>query len=361
MNRDFIKRDYTKEQVIQILLSLGSDSYKNGPNGEMIFQTVCHNAANGSYKLYYYPESRLFHCYTGCGESFDIYDLVSKARAYTFYESFSYISRLLGIGSQKRIGFQARHRLTDDWEIIHRYASAKKKRSRQGIPILPEELINYYCQVDPVEWEAEGICRSTLEKYQIRYDLTSNKIVIPHFNADGQLIGIRGRALNTIDIEQGKKYMPMVLENSVFRHPTAFNLYGLYQNKAAICMSKKIMLFEAEKSVLKCDGYYGGSNFAAACCGSSISRCQRDTILNLGVKEVFLAFDKEYHEAFTEESDAYSEKILALAYKFCPYVTTYVLWDTEGLLGYQDSPCDRGKDVLERLMEQKFEVLTQEG
>lgn len=46
-------------------------------NGEIIAETICHNKTGGSHKLYYYPETQLFHCYTGCG-SFDVFTLIEK-------------------------------------------------------------------------------------------------------------------------------------------------------------------------------------------------------------------------------------------------------------------------------------------
>lgn len=113
-----------------------------------------------------------------------------------------------------------------------------------------------------------------------------------------------------------------------------------------------------EKAVLQSESFYGSNNFTVAVCGSNISTIQRDLILGLNVREVFIAFDKEFHEAYSDESDNYAERILRLAGMFTPYVTTYVLWDTEGLLGYKDSPTDRGQEVLEKLMKGKFEVET---
>ena len=53
-------------------------------------------------------------------------------------------------------------------------------------------------------------------------------------------------------------------------------------------------------------------------------------------------------------------KIFNIAYTFCPYVTTYVLWDKENVLGYKDSPADKGQEVLEKLMKQKYEVETRD-
>lgn len=41
----------------------------------IVSATICHNpAGEGSRKLYYYTNTDLFHCYTGCAEpSFDIF------------------------------------------------------------------------------------------------------------------------------------------------------------------------------------------------------------------------------------------------------------------------------------------------
>ena len=44
-------------------------------------------------------------------------------------------------------------------------------------------------------WLDEGISKETLLKYRIKYDSTINAIIIPNFDHDGELIGIRGRFL----------------------------------------------------------------------------------------------------------------------------------------------------------------------
>lgn len=360
LEKESLKKDFTNEEIIKIVLSLGSENYKARSNGELIFQTVCHNKSGGSYKLYYYPESLIFHCYTDCSNSFDIYELVQRNKKCEFKEALYYINSLLGIKKAKKIGFVSHHDLSDDWDVFKKYDNNNIQQKTFEFTTYPNMLINYYYHLYPVEWIQEDIKPETIDKYSIRYDLTNNKIVIPQYSLDNQLIGIRGRALNQDEVDLGQKYMPLILENTVFRHPTAYNLYGLNITQKAIKQTKKIMLFEAEKSVLKCDGFYGDDNFTVACCGSNISLYQRNLILSMGVKEVFIAFDKEYHEAFTKESDTYSEKILSLSAKFCPYVTTWVIWDTEGLLDYKDAPCDKGQETFEKLMKNKFEVTTWE-
>ena len=44
--------------------------------------------------------------------------------------------------------------------------------------------------------------------------------------------------------------------------------------------------------------------------------------------------------------------------KLSPFVSVSVLWDSTNLLGYKDSPTDRGKETLLKLMENKIYVGT---
>lgn len=356
-----LKKDFTEEEIIRLLATLGSEDYKKSSDGlSLIFKTVCHHG--DSYKLYYYVKDKLFHCYTDCGDSFDVYELVRRSKGCSFYLAVDCINRFFGLHNSKPDGFvQVDSNYTDDWEIIQKYSEVKKRKETVKYHKYPKTLLDYYTCAYPVEWTEEGISQKALDKFNIRFDIANNKIVIPHYDMNGDLIGIRGRALNEEDVAAGRKYMPCIINmDNILRHPIQFNLYGYYQNKEAISRAKKVVIFEAEKSVLKCESFYGDNNFTVAVCGSHISSYQRRMILDLGVKEVMLAFDKEYHDANSEEGYEYANKILSMAYSFCPYVTTYVLWDKENLLEYQDSPADKGQEVLEKLMKQKYEVETRD-
>lgn len=356
MLRSELKRSFSPEEITKLVTVLGSDPPRL--QGEaLVFQTICHNPAHtGSYKLFYYQESGLFHCYTQCGDSFDIYELVQRNKHCSFKAAVTFIQETLGISFESRIGFQPA--LSDDWDYIERYSRMKQAEVKEGpsYSFIPSSLLDFYTPLAPVEWLQEGISRSACECFDIRFDVSKNEIIIPHFDIDRHLVGLRSRALDHEKVAAGFKYMPTQLENQDFRHALRFNLYGLHKTKTAIQRIQKAILFEAEKSVLLCETYYGNNNFAVAVCGSNISTYQRDLLIGLGVREVFLAFDKEYAEAYTDESDNYADKILKLASMFTPYATTYVLWDTQGLLNQQDSPADRGKEVLEQLMKTKFEV-----
>lgn len=335
----------------------------------MQFQTICHNPAHtGSHKLYYYPATgdegsrSLFHCYTQCGDSFDIYTLIMRAKHCSFFEALCFIEDTLHLSLDRRVGFLASpaEKLLDDWDVLNKYApSAQNGRSAPSpYKCLPNTLVDFYTRYHPLEWLKEGISPEAMDRYNIRFNTVDNEIIIPHYDINGNLIGIRSRSLDPVKVASGNKYMPTQLEGKDFRHALRYNLYGLDKCKAAIQRTGKIMIAESEKACLLGYSYYGEDNFIVSVCGSNITNYQRDMILGLKVREVFIAFDKEYHEAFTPESDRYADKLLRLAGMFSPYATTYCLYDTEGLLMYKDAPVDRGREVLEKLMSRKFEIET---
>ena len=79
LDKDEIKNSLTLEQVYDLLTELGAEPILK--DNCIICKTICHNSdlTNASHKLYYYSNTHLFHCYTGCGDaSFDIYDLVLR-------------------------------------------------------------------------------------------------------------------------------------------------------------------------------------------------------------------------------------------------------------------------------------------
>lgn len=360
LDKEKIRESLTEHDIEIILKDLGSQSPKRDSKGNLIFTTVCHGGSK--HKLYYYADSKEFHCYTDCSCNYDIYELVRRAKKQrgidlTFPQSVQYVANLTGKSYTVDSTLQkVECNLINDWEWINRF---KKKEKIQ--PVLPKydtKVMDIFIHKPHELWLDEGISYETMKKFNICYYQREERIVIPHYDIDGNLIGIRGRALRQEDIEAGKKYMPLYIENRLYNHPTMYNLYGLHKTKEAIKRLKKVAIFEAEKSVLKCEDYYGEDNFSVAVCSSNISNYHRDLLISLGVEEVFLCFDKEFEHHESEEAYEQAEKIMKFAQKFAPYARVYILWDEWGLLELKDSPVDKGREVLETLMKRKYEVGT---
>lgn len=61
-------------------------------------------------------------------------------------------------------------------------------------------------------------------------------------------------------------------------------------------------MFEGEKSPLLYSSYFKSENdISVACCGSSLSMYQVQLLLDLGINELVIAFDKQFREIGDEE------------------------------------------------------------
>ena len=360
-----LRQSLTIEDIVRLVTKgLGSNDCLYDSDGNPIFQTICHNEEGcGKYKLYYYASSQKFHCYTQCGDSFDVYELVQRAgKANDFIGAYHYLLDFFNIERWNFDIDKEEPQLTADWDLLNKYAIVEESAEQEEKIVentseINPGLLKYFNPLLPLKWAQEGIAPEAMEKYHICMDLSMQKIVIPHYDKDGALIGIRGRTYNWIELNDGKKYSPIYIENTMYNHPLGDHLYGLNWNAEAIQRTRKAVIFEGEKSVLKAETYYGENNFTVAACGSAVSDKQVQLLLSLGVNEIIIAFDKENDDSpGSERSVAYKAKLERIASQFAPYVNTYYIFDRFGLLGPKDSPIDRGRDTLEFLLKNKVLV-----
>lgn len=365
LDKDRIKDNLAESEIHKILKDLGSKDPIQGNQ----YQTVCHGGHK--HKLYYYHDSKSFHCYTDCSENMDIFEVVIRAKkqqsySFSFPQAVQYVANLTG----KTFGFNQSMQLThdkiDDWNWLSKFK--KKEKINTLLPEYDSKVLDVLLPYPHDEWLKEGISYETQQRFEIGFYHRENKISIVHRDINGRFIGLRGRALDKEDIDNGRKYMPLTLENQLYNHQTMFNLYGLHKTKEAIKRLKKVAIFEGEKSILKCEDFYGDNNFSVASCSSQITNFHRDILLSLGIEEVIICLDKfrkqkenESDDKYQEAIENYQENLLKFAKKFTPYVRTYIVWDDFDILDYKDSPCDKGKDILEQLMKCKYEIKTDEG
>lgn len=357
----------SKEDVIKIATELGSDGYREGGSGELIFRSICHGS--DSWKLYYYHEpkddypGKIFHCYSRCSESFSIFELVIRVRrlqgiTLTFSQAVKYVASVANKMFYSNNNSEVASHIINDWKWINKFKNMKQQHSIPQLSTINEHILEIFCPYPHEIWLEEGISKETMKKYQISYWGKENKIIIPHRDIEGRLIGIRGRALNKAEVDAGYKYMPINIEGKDLKHRLGNNLYGLCQNEEAIRRLGKVVLFESEKSVMLCDTYYQQNNFSLAVCGSNITDTQCRLLKSLGINEVIIAFDKEYVDPESRVAEIYGNRIIEQVKKLTPYFNVFVVWDTEGLLELKDSPADKGKEILEKLMKQKIEIQT---
>lgn len=349
---DNIRSTLTSGQVIEIMQSLGVEHYLEN-DSYIIFPTICHNVdiSSASMKLYYYKNTHLFHCYTECNSSFSIYDLLKK-----FYElhniSYDFISdiyfKILGLS-----GISIDEEMGQGKYVVQR--DKFKVKTVLEPTVYPEWIMNIYYSCPINEWMREGISLNVLRKYNIRFAISQNKIIIPHYNINNELIGIRGRSLNDWEVIQYGKYMPVKIENKWYAHPLSLNLYGLNFAAENIRKKKVAIIFEGEKSVLLYDTYFKDS-LSVAVCGNNFTKKQLDLLLQCGVEEIVIAFDKEFESKTSEKGKAYFKKLVALGQKYNQYCKFSFIYDYDNLLDLKDSPIDKGKEIFLTLLQNRTEV-----
>lgn len=183
-----------------------------------------------------------------------------RSKKCSFLEALHYIQSVLHLETERKVGFlyeeEAEPERTDDWELLNKYERLMQgRRPKQELAYarFPPTLIDYYSKVYPVEWQRDGISCEAMDKFNIRFSVVNNEIIIPHYDISGELVGIRSRALDVAKVNAGFKYMPTQLESTDgkdFRHSLRNHLYGLDKNKEAIKRIGKCLISEGELSPL---------------------------------------------------------------------------------------------------------------
>ena len=351
-DKDELKESLTIEQVFQLMETLNADPIMTGFG--LMCRTICHNGrGSGSNKLYYYTNTQLFNCYTGCGYM-DIFELIMRVEdTMSFYSAMDYVARTFGLEGVDTDLLNSNQESQEDLEILERYKRLARKNESIEVEydIYNDSLIQNLSLVPPAGWLKEGITIDAMERYNIRYYGTEHKIVIPHYNIDNQLIGIRGRTMLEDDEVAFGKYMPLQVGGKMFNHPLSQNLYGLEHNLENIQAMKQIVIYEGEKSVLLHDSLFGAeNNISVATCGNSLSLIQQEIIEKFcEVDEVIIAYDKDFEELGDDNFNDSVARLKRIAKRMNNLVRVSILFDKEGLLNYKDAPIDQGREVFEQL------------
>lgn len=335
---DELKNRITVDMVIQLMEYYGADVQSENEE-YIIYQSICHHS--DSYKLYFYKESISFYCWSSCS-GMDIISLVQNIEGVSCQEAIEFLEKFFNL-TKKKFGRE---------KVFHKPREVKQKviDINEKLLMYNSSILNTFVNTHHASWLNEGISDDTMDLFGIKYDINTDSIIIPHYDLEGRLIGIRCRNLDKNIIENYAKYSPYMdkISGIMYSHPLGKNLYGLNINKDNIMKHEKCILVESEKSVLKIQDYYPNDNISLALCGSNVTPFQLELLKSIGVKQVIYALDKEEEEKILKKMDKIYKKTAI-------YFDTYVVTDTEGLLDLKDSPTDRGKDVFDELLINKKE------
>lgn len=360
-----IRDTLSLDDIYQLLLDLGGDPEYT--NGGIVSSTICHNLpGEGSHKLYYYENSGLFHCYTGCEEpSFDVFqliikiNLIQKGKIIDLNDAVRYIAFRFGILIEADTDYDEYGDI-QDWKILNNYDRIQEIEIKDTKILTLKEYdktilsrMRYDLKLTP--WLKDHISQETLDKAQIGYYLGGDQITIPHFDIDDRLVGLRGRCMSKEEAERYGKYRPLMVRKDIYNHPLGMNLYGLNWSKDNIKAFQKAIVFESEKSVLQYASYFGfENNISVACCGSSLSAQHMNLLLETGAKEIIIAFDRQFQELNDEEHKRLVKKLKSINDKYRSIATISFIFDKNKITNYKDSPTDQGAEIFMKLFKERI-------
>lgn len=224
--------------------------------------------------------------------------------------------------------------------VAKRFREGTTKSKAAATSILPEDHMSQYefNKEKLSVWANEGISFEVMEKYGVKYDDFSDRIVYPIRDYQGQIINVCGRTLDENYKAKGiRKY-------------TYFNqfggsldtLYAYSDNAKTIGERREIILFEGAKSVMLADGW--GVDNCCAILTSHLNPQQFLFLAKLGLRVVF-ALDKEIDIT----KDRHIQRLSR-------YVPIEYIKDRNNLIEEKMSPTDRGYEVWRSLYEQRLKL-----
>ena len=357
-----IRNSLTTDNIFDLLQEWGGDP--EYANFGILCATICHNMpGEGSKKLYYYDNSGLFRCYTGCDSYFDIFEMVIKImkiqhdKDFDLNDAVRWIAQKFGLSGREEDDPEDED--LEDWKYLANYSRIQDIELKTQEITLKEydnnilERFNYNIAIDP--WLSEGISQSAMEQARIGFYPGGDQITIPHFDVDGRFIGLRGRTLCADEGERYGKYRPMRVNKILYNHPLGMNLYNFNYSKNNIKIMKKAIVFEGEKSTLLYKSYFGLENdISVACCGSSISAYQIQLLIDAGAEEIIIAFDRQFQEIGDVEFQHLKNNLIKLRNKYKNFVNISFIFDKNMITGYKASPIDEGKDKFLQLFKERI-------
>ena len=199
---------------------------------------------------------------------------------------FSLVMRRLNINLGKCLDIFSKNSNFEEVEIIRKevYGGFFKTLSRNDSSELfyyNEGDINKYPEIISKLFLGDGVTIEAQQKFNIRYDSDSNRIIIPVY-LRGKLVGAIGR-YNNKEIGSLPKYLP------ILRYPKNKIVFGYDLNYSTI-QNNRVYIVESEKTVIKC--YGEGLRNLLAVGGNNISRQQKELIYSLNPTEIVVVLDK---------------------------------------------------------------------
>ena len=265
------------------------------------------------------------------------YDLITylvKEKGIKFKDVINVIKQETGINSlynyKKIVGF-----------FGGIYNNIARSNSNIEIQTYPEEILKEYECFPNLLWLKDGISIMTQRKWNVGYDVDSQRITFPIRTPTGEIMAIKGRANFELS-EFEPKYLFLK------QGPMSQTLFGFSENYESL-YDGDILIFESEKSVLKLDSW--SYNNAVALGSNSLSTTQAKLLMSLNPKSITFMLDNSLPLENTKRNVEILQafcKMRALDIKFWNWTYNLDLDD-------KAAPCDGSKEEFIYILENEIE------
>jgi len=266
----------------------------------------------------------------------DFFSYIMEQRGVTFKDIISVVNSELGISDYSYFYEKKKKAFGGFYNKIKRPTESSPPKT-YDISVLGkyEKVANEMFLRDHISLRAQKF-------FDIRFDVENDGVVIPVLDQFGSLMGIKERVNHPVEEGEQKYWYPLPCQCSK-------TLYGYALNYNYLTESK-VLIFEAEKSVMQC--YSFGYRNAVGLGSGSISRNQIKMLYEAKPREVIFLHDVGYEmESILKNVTMYK--------RFGRFSDTLVgYWDWQKS-GYKEkySPSDLGKSELERILKEEIEYI----
>lgn len=309
--------------IIKVLINLGfpEDKIKYHPSNNMITSTRPDPDANNPNGFMMYCSSLWWQYNTRSGKG-NIYTLVMDIKKVSFPSALKLVAKWTGCEVKNDV------KVTLPFNGFYKeFIPRKEEQLDTELKVYDKKCLP--CPACNLRFKRDGISYDTQQVFDLRFDLENNAILIPIYNTNNELVGCKARKNENVKVNKYWAELPFSKTSVV---------YGLSQNYKSIVSKRKVIIFEAEKSVMQC--YDFGCTIAVAVMGHDISKAQARIIKSLMCDEIIIAFDEGVSEAEIKQAAS------------MVYVKNYnkVSYLYGGMPeGSKKSPSDLGKEQFKKL------------
>lgn len=348
--KDYMRHDFDK--IERLLESIGCHKIWESSRGREV-RCASPDGTNKTSISIKMDSLKASHYSSGEKIGTDIIGLVGHFKKYSFPESLRYISAFFGLSKGT---FKAKEDHLSHFKKHKKKTGSGVKLSEIDVEKFPKTMLNNYIQLPHYELFKEGIVPQVQEQYNICYDDKLDRILFPHFSFDNkdEIVGIAGRTLASKEMMDNfdiPKYW-----NYIKGYMKMYNLYGFSHAIEHIKKQKCMVIFEAEKSVLKLATFEKGEGYGTAVGCHELSDVQVKIIIQLTPPdtEIVIAFDKDVMTMEDEEGKHIGVEFLEkTCKKLTPYRKVSYIYDKYDILEEKSSPIDEGIKKWEYLFKHR--------